>query len=71
MGGRLSKQILSIFALLWICSACATAPIADPRDTVSYLASDQLSGRALSPTNFGSSACSRFRSFTDIFSRLR
>ena len=46
MGGRLPKQILSIFALLWICSACATSPKVDPRDTVPYLASDQLAGRA-------------------------
>jgi len=46
MGARLAKQILSIFALLWFCCACKSAPAADPRDTVPYLASDELAGRA-------------------------
>src|SRR5580658_3978375 len=46
MGARFPKQILSIFALLWLSCACTSTPTADPRDTVPYLASDQLAGRA-------------------------
>jgi Peptidase family M28/PDZ domain/PA domain len=46
MGARFAKQIAGIFALLWMCVACTSAPSADPRQTVPYLASDKLAGRA-------------------------
>ncbi len=46
MGARLARQFIGIFALLWMCIACASAPSVDPRQTVPYLASDKLAGRA-------------------------
>ena len=44
MSPRFGKQITALLAIVWLCAGCGAN--VDPRQTVPYLASDQLAGRA-------------------------
>jgi Peptidase family M28/PDZ domain/PA domain len=44
MSPRFGKQITALLAIVWLCAGCGAN--VDPRQTVPYLASDQMAGRA-------------------------